>query len=422
MINMRTLLIMLLVMSLGVGCACNKKKAGTAAPLEELKTSLGEQNNAFAFKLFSLADKPGENLFYSPYSITSALSMVYGGALENTAAQMASAMNFDLPAEQQHETYLALQQSLNAIGERGKAELNVANALFGADSNKKYIQKDYLNLLRKSYLSDLYTLDFTDFKGTADYINNWVEEKTKERIKDLISAEQIRDSNEGLVLVNAIYFKGNWRTEFDPKVTIRDKFYVSSKTRTTENSREVEMMSARAQYPYARLEGMQVLELPYADEELSMILVLPDEISNLARELNPANFNRWREALSPREVKIYIPKFKFDLTLEGLADMLKKLGMTDAFSPNLANFSGIIPDQTGHGLFIQDVIHKAFVEVNEEGTEAAAATGVVMATKAAPGPDETPVFRADKPFLYFLLHKPSNTVLFMGKLNEPPEL
>ena len=422
MINMRTLLIMLLVMSLGVGCACNKKKADTAAAMKEMKTNLGEQNNAFAFKLFSLADQPGENLFYSPYSITSALSMVYGGALENTAAQMASAMNFDLPAEQQHETYLALQQSLNAIGERGKAELNVANALFGADSNQNFIQKDYLNLLRKSYLSDLYTLDFTDFQGTADYINNWVEEKTRERIKDLISAEQIRDSNEGLVLVNAIYFKGNWRTEFDPKVTIRDKFYVSSKTRTTENSRIVEMMSARAEYPYARLEGMQVLELPYADEELSMIFVLPDEISDLARELSPANFNRWREALSPREVKIYIPKFKFDLTLEGLAGMLQKLGMTDAFNPNLANFSGIIPDDTGRGLFIQDVIHKAFVEVNEEGTEAAAATGVVMATKAAPGPDETPVFRADKPFLYFLLHKPSNTVLFMGKLNEPPKL
>jgi len=422
MIKMRTLLLMLLVLSLGFGCACNKKKGETEPVSDDLKTSLAEQNNAFAFELYRLADQPGKNLFYSPYSITSALSMVYGGAQGNTAVQMAEAMKFDLPAAQQHQAYLGLQQSLNAIGSQGKAELNVANALFGADSNAKLIEPDYLALLRESYLSDLYSLDFTDFSGTAQFINRWVEEKTKDRIKDLVNEGHIRDSNEGLVLVNAIYFKGSWLNEFEPKLTFQDKFYVSSTERTEENSRPVDMMTARAEYPYAQLDGLQILELPYAEEELAMMFVLPDEIANMDKDLNTESYGQWQEALSPQEVKIYIPKFKFDLTLDGLADMLKKLGMTDAFNLNLANFNGIIPDETGRGLYISDVIHKAFVEVNEEGTEAAAATGIVMATKAGPGPDQTPVFRADKPFLYLLVHKPTNTVLFMGKMCEPPKM
>ncbi|MDD4223725.1 MAG: serpin family protein [Candidatus Cloacimonetes bacterium] len=422
MIKMRTLLLMLLVLSLGFGCACNKKKGETEPVSDDLKTSLAEQNNAFAFELYRLADQPGKNLFYSPYSITSALSMVYGGAQGNTAVQMAEAMKFKLPAAQQHQAYLGLQQSLNAIGSQGKAELNVANALFGADSNAKLIEPDYLELLRESYLSDLYSLDFTDFCGTAQFINRWVEEKTKDRIKDLVNEGHIRDSNEGLVLVNAIYFKGSWLNEFEPKLTFQDKFYVSSTERTEENSRPVDMMTARAEYPYAQLDGLQILELPYAEEELAMMFVLPDEIANMDKDLNTESYGQWQEALSPQEVKIYIPKFKFDLTLDGLADMLKKLGMTDAFNLNLANFNGIIPDETGRGLYISDVIHKAFVEVNEEGTEAAAATGIVMATKAGPGPDQTPVFRADKPFLYLLVHKPTNTVLFMGKMCEPPKM
>jgi serpin B len=422
MIKMRTLLLMLLVLSLGFGCACNKKKADPAPVSDEVNTSLGAQNNAFAFNLYTLADEPGKNLFYSPHSITSALSMVYGGAQGNTADQMAKALSFDLPAEEQHQAYLALQKSLNAIGAEGKAELNVANALFGSTSNEKLIEKDYLKLLRESYLSDLYSLDFTDFSGTAKFINTWVEEKTKNRIKDLVTEDHIRDSNEGLVLVNAIYFKGSWLNEFEPKLTMKDKFFVSSTERTEENSRPVEMMTARGEYRYAQMDGLQLLELPYAEEELAMLFVLPDEIDAMGKHLTPKNFSAWNEALAPQEVKVFIPKFKFELTLEGLSDMLKKMGMTDAFNPNLANFNGIIPDDTGRGLFILDVIHKAFVEVNEEGTEAAAATGVVMATKAAPGPDATPIFRADKPFVYLLVHKPSGTVLFMGKMNEPPKM
>ena len=422
MIKMRTLLPMLLVLSLGFGCACNKKKTDITPVSDEVNISLGEQNNAFAFNLYALADEPGKNLFYSPHSITSALSMVYGGAQGNTAKQMAKAMSFNLPAEEQHKAYLSLQQSLNALGEKGKAELNVANALFGSTTNEKFIRKDYLKLLRECYLSDLYSLDFSDFSGTAKFINTWVEGKTNDRIKNLVTEDHIRDSNEGMVLVNAIYFKGSWLNEFEPKLTVKDKFFVSSTERTEENSRNVEMMTARGDYRYAQLDGLQLLELPYAEEDLAMLFVLPDEINDMGKLLNPKNYQAWNKSLEKQEVKIFIPKFKFALTLEGLSDMLKKLGMTDAFNSNLANFNGIIPDDTGRGLFILDVIHKAFVEVNEEGTEAAAATGVVMATKAALGPDSTPIFRADKPFVYLLVHKPSNTVLFMGKMNEPPKM
>ncbi|HOU72099.1 MAG TPA: serpin family protein, partial [Candidatus Syntrophosphaera sp.] len=222
MIKMRTLLPMLLVLSLGFGCACNKKKTDITPVSDEVNISLGEQNNAFAFNLYALADEPGKNLFYSPHSITSALSMVYGGAQGNTAKQMAKAMSFNLPAEEQHKSYLSLQQSLNALGEKGKAELNVANALFGSTTNEKFIRKDYLKLLRECYLSDLYSLNFSDFSGTAKFINTWVEGKTKDRIKNLVTEDHIRDSNEGMVLVNAIYFKGSWLNEFEPKLTMKD--------------------------------------------------------------------------------------------------------------------------------------------------------------------------------------------------------
>jgi serpin B len=417
---------LLVILSLCFGCACNKKKD---EPVQEpvpgpstTPTTLSEQNNDFAFRLYGLADTAGKNLFYSPYSITSALSMCYAGAEGNTEAEMAKAMSFNLPEKEQHKEYLALQQKLNAIGEGGKAKMSVANALFGAEKNKHLLRDDYLNLLRESYLSDLYSLDFSDYKGTADYINNWVEEKTNKRIKNLISEDNIRDSNDGLVLVNAIYFKGNWLKQFDPKRTTKDDFFTSSTLRDKDHTKPVEMMSIKDYFAYGKLPGYQLLELPYAEQDLAMFFVLPDEIESVGKSLDNNTFNAWQKALKVQEVQAYIPKFKLDISLEGLSKMLKSMGMKDAFDPYAADFTGMQNVSKENGLFILDVIHKAFVEVNEEGTEAAAATGVVMATKAAPGPDETPVFRADKPFLYMILHKPTNTVLFLGKLTTPPEL
>ena len=415
-------LILALVLGIGCVCSCNKTQELAEVDKPDAEYASGEQGTAFALRMFQAANKQGENLFFSPYSISTALSMVYGGARGNTAEQMAKALSFARPAENQHEAMRSLQQALNDLQDRGNAELTVANAIFGARKYENYVLPEFQTLMRKSYASELYSLDFGDARCSADFINRWVERKTRERIKNLVNAGHIEGSNHGMVLVNAIYFKGSWLNEFEPKLTMKDKFFVSSTERTEENSRPVEMMTASGEYRYAQMDGLQLLELPYAEEELAMLFVLPDEIDAMGKHLTPKNFSAWNEALAPQEVKVFIPKFKFELTLEGLSDMLKKMGMTDAFNPNLANFNGIIPDGTGRGLFILDVIHKAFVEVNEEGTEAAAATGVVMAPKAAPGPDATPIFRADKPFVYLLVHKPSGTVLFMGKMNEPPKM
>lgn len=417
----RLSLSLLILLSLCFGCACNKHKKTKDVVQPGPVTSTEAQDNGFAFRLFAKMDKPGQNIFFSPYSISSALSMVYGGAEGKTAEQMALALSFQAPAEKQHAAFQVLQQELNAIQKREKAELNVANALFGSQKNEALLQKSYLKLLQESYASDLYTLNFGDAQGTADFINRWVEKKTKDKIKDLIKPGHISDSNDGLVLVNAIYFKGNWLNKFEPRNTHKDTFYSSSRQRTPETVRPVQMMYQRGKFPYAELPGYQILELPYAEEDLALLVVLPEEIDGIGKALDPTVFQAWQAELKTSEVKVFIPQFKLELTLEGLKDALKDMGMTDAFDPERADFSGIM--QPNPGLFILDIVHKAFVEVKEEGTEAAAATGVVMATTSMPANPETiPVFRADHPFLYLILHKPTNTVLFLGKLADPPKL
>ncbi len=417
MTTLRIALLLLLVLGLSCGCSCNKGKDQEPAPEPGNAGIQASEPGDFAFQIYNQMDKPGKNIFYSPYSISSALAMVWGGAKGATAEQMAQALGFTLPPKEQHAAFRKLQLALNEIGDRGKAELNVANALFGADKYKELLLQDYLDLLRDMYASDLYSLNFGDPKGTAKFINDWVEKKTKERIKNLISADAIQDSNDGIVLVNAIYFKGNWLKQFDPKATFRDTFYASSRKREAEFARPVDMMYLEGDFAYAEVPGYQLLEMPYAEKDLAMLFVLPDEIDNQKKVLSQSVYSKWRDALQVQEVKAYIPKFKVEHTLEGLAGTLSDLGIKDAFDAGLADFTGIREPGIAD-LYIMDVVHKAFVEVNEEGTEAAAATGVIMATKAAPV-KPIPVFRADRPFLYLIVHRPSGTVLFLGKLQEP---
>lgn len=412
-------LFLLAMVSLICGCACNKKQE--PSQLSATGTdSVGAQINDFAFRLYAQADKSGQNLFFSPYSISTAFGMVYGGAKGNTAKEIARVMSFTLPEAEQQIAIRNLQQSLNALGERQKAELKVANGLFGAKRHEDLLLPDYLKLLRENYASDLYSLDFDDAPGTAKFINKWVEDKTNDRIHDLVSPSHIEHSNDGLVLVNAIFFKGNWLKQFDPQDTYKDNFYLSGTDRSADNSKPAMMMHLQDAFPYAELPGCQILELPYTEEELAMMVVLPDDVDKLGKGLDLAEFKSWRKALKQNEVKVYLPSFKLELTLEGLSGMLQNMGIVDAFSDARADFTGIRKPGSGADLYIMDVLHKAFVEVKEEGTEAAAATAVVMETKAAPGPEpQIPVFRADHPFLYFILHKPTETILFMGKLAEP---
>lgn len=420
MTTMRKYLFLLAVLVLCIGCSCNKSE-NPGIDGQALQTSAsGTQNNDFAFQLYQEADRSGDNLFFSPYSISSALSMVHAGAKGKTAEGIARAMKFNAPDETRHASFGTMQAELNALGEEGRAEMNVANALFGSDANSGLLREDFLDLLRENYSSELFSLDFSDPAGTADFINDWVQEQTRDRIKKLISPSHISDSNNGLVLANAIYFKGNWFKMFDPERTRRDYFYISSQDRTPDAARPVEMMSTQDTFAYAEFADCQVLELPYAEEDLAMLIILPREIDQLRSALSQDALLKWQENLNHQEVQVYIPKFKFELTFEGLADLLRAMGMEEAFDPNQADFSGMMdPDP---GLYLMDVVHKAFIEVNEEGTEAAAATGAVMAvTSVGPNEPAVPVFRADKPFVYMILHKPSNSILFLGKLNIPPE-
>ncbi|HRY84007.1 MAG TPA: serpin family protein [Candidatus Cloacimonadota bacterium] len=414
----RLSLILLITMSLMVGCACNKQKKAPApqAPVTLVPNS---QNNDFACQLYGKVEVPGKNLFYSPYSISTALSMTWAGAKGNTAEEMAKAMSFNLPFEEQHASFRDQQKALNAIGKRGKAQLSVANAIFDAKIYEKLLVPDFVKLLKDYYDSAVYSLDFGDYDGASKYINTWVEERTNNRIKDLVSPQHIRDSNDGMVLVNAIFFKGNWLLQFNPKNSVEDTFYTESK-RSVESAKPVKMMTQTGEFPYAEMDGYQILELPYSESELAMLVVIPDDIDSMKENFSPKLLAAWQAQLRTQEVKVFMPAFKLELTLNGLPGKLKEMGMIDAFDEVRADFSGIRRSDTGKGLYIQDIIHKAFIEVNEEGTEAAAATAVVMGTKSVAMP--SPVFRADRPFLYMILHKPTNNILFLGKFADPPKL
>lgn len=411
----------LVLLSLCVGCACNKQQESVPPPQgnpDHINLKTGDRVNMLGFDLFKKADAPGKNLFFSPYSISTAMAMAYAGAKGNTAKEMETALYYIQPQDAQHNAYNDLRLQLNAVGERKKAELSVANALFGAKRHEKLLLPAYLDILRNKYGSDLFSLDFGDAQGTADFINHWVEDKTNSRIKDLVSKDHIESSNDGLVLVNAIYFLGLWQKQFDPKFTRSAPFYLSAKERSQENSKPVQMMYQTNEFPYAETEVFQAIELPYEEQDLAMLVVIPEKMDGIGNYLNPGMLQGWQKALEKQKVNVYLPRFKFDLTLEGLTEHLKALGIKDAFSDVAADFSGIRDPRGGAGLYILDVIHKAFVEVKEEGTEAAAATAVVMATKSV---DMTPTFRADVPFLYMIIHKPTNTILFMGKYAVPPD-
>jgi serpin B len=301
-------------------------------------------------------------------------------------------------------------KDLNARGGKGKYELRVANALWG---QKGYgFLKEFLNLIETDYGGCLNEVDFvTAVEPARKIINDWVESQTNSKIKKLIP-EGVLDSMTRLVLTNAIYFKGNWARQFKKEKTQNAPF-----TLLNGNKVDVPMMSQTADFNYIQTESFQGLELPYVNNELSMIILLPKKLDGLPEfegTVTINNLSKWLNELRKREVIVFVPKFKMTSQF-GLADVLKAMGMTNAFVPDVADFSGI---NGKRDLFISAVIHKAYVEVNEEGTEAAAATGVVMKLTSA-GPTQTPVFRADHPFLFVIRDNHSGSILFIGRVMNP---
>ena len=382
-----------------------------------------EGNNKFALELYARLRSGKGNLFFSPYSISTALAMTYAGARNETESKMAGVLHFPTAMPPGKETSLShvpgrlrfasefgkIIKDLNRRGQGDRYELRVANALWG---QKQYgFLDEFLELVKTNYDGQLSEVDFVNAAETArKTINTWVERKTNNKIKDLIP-KGVLNSMTRLVLTNAIYFKGNWAKQFTEERTIDAPFTLADGPKIN-----VAMMNQTAEFGYMEADLFQGLELPYVDDELSMIILLPKEskgLSELEKELTSDNLSQWLARFHKREVVVSIPKFKMTSRFS-LASVLESMGMKNAFSAK-ADFSGMNGQRN---LFISAVIHKAYVEVNEEGTEAAAATAVTMKLTSI-SPARIPVFRADHPFLFLIRDNRSGGILFIGRLMNP---
>lgn len=364
-------------------------------------------SNAFALELYShLKSEPGK-LFFSPASVSTALAMTYAGAAGATADQMAAVLHFPLPPDRLPEPYGAFQKALLTAGE---GRLRIANRLWGRDGYP--FRPEFLALTREHFGAELAVVPFGSAPEAArNTINAWVEAQTSGKIRDLLPPGVI-DNLTRLVLTNAVYFKGNWEHPFRKENTQEEDFHV-----TGDKSTRVPMMSQTARFRHFAGEGLQALELPYEGGKLAMLVLLPDApdgLPALEQALRLDALERWTAGLNHKRVRVFLPRFKMESQF-ALQDTLAAMGMPLAFDPAKADFSGIV---TREDLSISAVIHKAFVDVNEEGTEAAAATGIaIVASAAAPVPP--PVFRADHPFVFAIRDNTTGALLFLGRVVNP---
>jgi serpin B len=385
------------------GCQIiEKPKVNETGATAETAKSVVDANNQFAFDLYNQLKQDGGNVFYSPFSIETALAMTYEGAKGETADEMQKVLHF--PLENRQASFAKIINEINAGS--NDYQLKTANALW---AQKDYPFLDsYFNLVESYYGGNVTNLDFkADTENSRQTINNWVAEQTNDKIKDLIPAGMLSPAAR-LVITNAIYFKGKWIKQFEKKDTQEKDFKLS-----TGSTAKVQMMQLFGEeFNYTETENLQVLEMPYKGDELSMLILLPrGNIESIESELNAGNLSLWRNSLKTEDVDMFIPKFKFE-TKYMMKQMLVNMGMQTAFLDN-ADFSGM----TGQiDLKISEVIHQAYVAVDEEGTEAAAATGVVFITSAY---KPVKVFNADHPFIFIIQQKETGNILFMGRVENP---
>ncbi|MFH0958506.1 MAG: serpin family protein [Pseudomonadota bacterium] len=389
------------------------------APAEENQVyveTLVRDNSAFAIDLYKKLFTRTGNIFISPYSMSTSLAMTYAGAQGNTRKQMANVLRFSLEQKSLDPTFDSLSSTLEKLSGRGLVCLNMANSLW---TQKGYnILPEYQDQLKTYYGVSTVSLDYQSQQGEAiKKINGWVEEKTQGRIKDIITPEAI-NSNTKMVLTNAICFQGAWEQKFEDDLTEDSKFFVSSG-----NSTEIQMMRHTGMFKYSDIESLQILEMPYAGNELSMIALLPRETEGLKAiesDISSENLNLWKNKMASTKVLVQFPKFEILSSFE-LSDELVSMGMIDAFNSRDANFEGIAP-RKNEPLFLSAVIHKAFVEVDEEGTQASAATSTMAADGISFHDKQIPVFRADHPFIFLIQENQTGCILFMGRVSEPTKV
>ncbi|KAG7316534.1 hypothetical protein KOW79_020075 [Hemibagrus wyckioides] len=379
--------------------------------------SLSMADTSFAFHLFSKIKEGNKtnNIFYSPLSISSALSMVSLGAAGNTATQMSETLHQNKAEDDIHVSFSKLMSELNKAGV--PYTLSLANRLYGEQSYQ-FVEK-FLNETKTHYKAELETLDFkSNAEASRVKINNWVEKQTKEKIKNLLVKGTV-DNLTKLVLVNAIYFKCNWETKFKQNSTMEHPFKLNKR-----ETKPVQMMNQKAMFPLAFIPEMQckILEMPYEGQELSMLIMLPFEIEDdttglekLENHITDEKFMEWTrpDRMNRVRVQVSLPRFKLEDTYD-MEELLISMGMVDAFDPVKSDFSRMSPC---NDLVLSKVVHKSFVEVNEEGTEAAAATAAIVNKKRAIIKSEH--FVADHPFLFFIQHKPTRSILFCGRYSSP---
>jgi len=387
--------------------------------ITSLDVSTGEQallvegNSAFAFELYQALREEEGNLFYSPYSISLALAMTYAGARDETAQQMADTLHFLLGQEKLHPTFNWLDAELAKRGEGAEGKdgegfrLNIVNAIWG---QKDYeFLTDFLDVLAENYGAGLRILDFiTETEKSRLTINDWVSDQTEGRIEDLIPQGAI-DALTRLVLTNAIYFNAAWENPFDKKMTADGPFYLLDGGQVI-----VPMMKQTESFSYTEGEGYQAVELLYDGDELSMVIFLPEagQFEAFAEGLQAQQVDAIINDLQDTRVTLTMPRFEFDSEFS-LKDTLAGMGMPIAFSGD-ADFSGMTGNQE---LSISDVVHKAFVAVDEAGTEAAAATSVIIKLTAVPEP---PVeVTIDRPFIFLIRDIETGAILFIGRVMNP---
>lgn len=391
-----TLLTAVLLVSVSLPCLAGSQDA-TSSP----SASIVKGNSAFAADLYGKLGATAGNLFFSPYSISSALGMTYAGARGNTAREMKGALHFTLDQEKLHPAFKALNRELTASADKTGQKLNIANGLVLTGGN---VSANFKEILKDNYAAEI-------FPGQLTKINGWVKRKTGGKIDRIL--EEL-SPNSVCVLLNAIYFKGEWESRFKKSDTREALFKVSADSKV-----KVPLMYQEGRFKHLDGGDFQAVSLPYKGNSLSMVVLLPNEVDGLAsleKQLTDQRMAEWLAELdrgTPRKVYLFLPKFKLETGYD-LVGPFTGMGMKDAFAEGKADFRGM--GWPKGDLWIYQIKHKAVVEVNEEGTEAAGATAVEMTTKSA---HYDPVFRADHPFLFLIRDNKSGAILFMGRMANP---
>ena len=365
-------------------------------------------NNRFALELYKqLAAKADGNVFISPWSITTALGMAWAGARGETADEMAEVLHFPSDQAATHPLFGELIDTINGIQEEGKLVLNTANALWPATGHA--VLPEYTDILDTQYGAHAEALDYkAETEGSRQRINGWVADQTAERILDLIP-EGLLGPDTAIVLTNAIYFKGAWKTLFDPEKTSPALFTASDGTEI-----EVEMMSMKEELLFYEGDGVTLVTLPYHSEHVEAVLISPDDgdIRALEAKLSTDTIADWLEQRSEAKGNVRLPRFSLRYK-EELSSVIKAMGMELPFMPGAADFSGIFGQPN---LFISKILHETFLQVKEEGTEAAGATAIIIERTSVV---REPTFNGDRPFLFLIRDTVTGSLLFMGRIAEP---